>query len=62
MNTRKAILELIDILEGACTQYATEEGFGHEHNMFDNVDQDRLDDLKAALSKPAGVEVQDVDN
>ena len=43
------LLELIEILVNACTQYAGDGITEHEHCMFDSVDLDKIEILKEKL-------------
>lgn len=44
------MVELIDMLLNACTKYAGDERFSHEHDLFDSVDRDVLMSLRSRLT------------
>ena len=49
-KTKEALLELISTLLFSCTQEYDDGVVQHEHNLFDNVDKDRLDKLYRSIN------------
>jgi hypothetical protein len=51
METKDALIKLLDILVSSCTDMAGEAEYGinHEHNLFDNIDMDLLQELRTKL-------------
>ena len=46
----KAVKELLRLLDGnPCTQYAGEGEFKHEHILFDNIDRDRIENVRVLV-------------
>ena len=48
-TTNELLMELIDVLQASCTQEYDDGVVSHEHNLFDNIDQDKLDTIKAEV-------------
>ncbi len=46
----KAVKELLRLLDGnPCTQYSGEGEFKHEHILFDNIDRDHIENVRALV-------------
>ena len=42
--------ELVDLLLNSCTDYSEDVLGGHEHNLFDSMDRDKLRELRDKLA------------